>query len=95
MLVRYTPGRQGLGERLRRAVRAVLYLPTAARMAADPCYPWLNAGAVRFLDRHLAPDMAGFEWGGGRSTAFVARRVARLVSVEHKAKWRRRTAALL
>lgn len=95
MLIRYTPGKRGPGQGLRRAVRACLYLPTACRMALDPCYPWLNAGAVRWLAAHLRPDMTGFEWGGGRSTAFVARRVARLVTVEHKEKWRRRVLALL
>jgi hypothetical protein len=95
MLIRYTPGRQGLGERLRRTARAILYLPTVCRMTLDPCYPWINAGAVRFLTDRLTPDMTGFEWGGGRSTAFVAKRVSRLVSIEHKEKWRRRVAALL
>jgi hypothetical protein len=95
MLIRYTPGGDSAAQHLRRTARAVLYLPTACRMALDPCYPWINAGAVRFLSRRLAPDMTGFEWGGGRSTAFVARRVARLVSVEHKEKWRRRVTALL
>ncbi len=92
MLVRYTPGRTGLGERLRRATRALLYLPTAWRLAADPDFPWINAGAARCLDRFLTPAMTGFEWGGGRSTFFFAARVARLVTVEHKAKWRRRLA---
>jgi len=95
MLVRYTPGRRGLGEGARRLVRAVLYLPTRCRLALDPCYPWINAGAVRWLARHLRPDMVGFEWGAGRGTAFLAKRVARLTSVEHKAKWRRRVAELL
>lgn len=95
MLVRYTPGATGLVAWLRRAARAVLYLPTFCRMALDPCYPWINAGAVRFLQARLTKRMAGFEWGGGRSTAFVARRVLTLVTVEHNAKWRRRTAALL
>jgi hypothetical protein len=95
MLIRYTPGRRGPGEAARRLLRAVLYLPTRCRLAVDPCYPWINAGAVRWLDRRLRPDMVGFEWGSGRGTAFLARRVARLVSVEHKAKWQRRVAALL
>ncbi len=95
MLIRYTPGRDTPGERLRRLARAVLYLPTACRLALDPAYPWLNAGAVRWLARNLRPDMVGFEWGCGRSTLFLASRVARLVTVEHKAKWRRRLAASL
>lgn len=95
MLIRYTPGRRTPGEGLRRLARAVLYLPTRCRLALDPCYPWINAGAVRWIASRLRPDMVGFEWGSGRSTAFFARRVSRLVSVEHKAKWRRRVAALL
>jgi len=95
MLIRYVPGSGSVGQRLRRVLRVVLYLPTACRLVLDPCYPWLNAGAVRFLAGRLRPEMTGFEWGGGRSTAFVAKRVARLVSVEHKAKWRRRVDALL
>ncbi|EHJ47885.1 hypothetical protein DFW101_1878 [Solidesulfovibrio carbinoliphilus subsp. oakridgensis] len=95
MLIRYAPGRTGPGQCLRRAVRAVLSLPTVLRMAFDPCYPWINAGAVRWLRARLAPDMVGFEWGSGRSTAFAARQVARLVTVEHKEKWRRRVLELL
>lgn len=95
MLIRYAPGRKGPSQRLRRTARALLYLPTACRMALDPCYPWINAGAVRWLCSRLSPDMVGFEWGGGRSTAFVAKRVASLVTVEHKEKWRRRVLALL
>jgi hypothetical protein len=95
MLIRYTPGRQAPDELARRLLRAALYLPTRCRLALDPCHPWLNAGAVRWLERRLGPDMIGFEWGSGRSTAFYARRVARLITVEHKAKWHRRVAALL
>ncbi|WP_428565022.1 MAG: methyltransferase domain containing protein [Solidesulfovibrio sp. DCME] len=95
MLIRYTPGRTGLAEGLRRAARAVLYLPTVFRLARDPAYPWLNAGAVRWLDRRLTPAMTGFEWGSGRSTLFFASRLGRLTSVEHKAKWRRRVARMV
>ncbi|EKO38919.1 MAG: hypothetical protein B193_2371 [Solidesulfovibrio magneticus str. Maddingley MBC34] len=95
MLIRYVPGATGFTAGLRRAARAALYAPTACRMAADPCYPWINAGAVRFLSRSLNRRMTGFEWGGGRSTAFLASRVLHLVSVEHSPKWRRRTLALL
>jgi hypothetical protein len=95
MLIRYTPGRKGPAAWLRRAARSLLYLPTACRMALDPYYPWLNAGAVRWLDRRLRPGMIGFEWGGGRSTVFFARRVSRLMTVEHREKWRRKVAGML
>ncbi|WP_246287858.1 class I SAM-dependent methyltransferase [Desulfolutivibrio sulfoxidireducens] len=95
MLIRYIPRATSPDQRLRRLVRAVLYLPTRARLFLDPAYPWINAGAVRFLRSRLHPDMRGLEFGGGRSTAFFSRRVASLVTVEHDAKWRRKVAALL
>ncbi|EPR37411.1 hypothetical protein dsx2_0757 [Desulfovibrio sp. X2] len=77
------------------ALRALLHLPVRLRMALDPDYPWLVAGAVRFLEGFLTPQMRVFEWGSGRSTVFFARRTASVVSVEHKAKWQRRVAARL
>ncbi len=95
MLIRYIPRATSPGQRLRRLARAVLYLPTRARLLLDPAYPWINAGAVRFLRAALRPDMRGFEFGGGRSTLFFSRRVASLVTVEHNEKWRRKVSALL
>ncbi len=95
MLVRYVPRGAGPGQRLRRIVRAVLYLPVRLRMALDPEYPWLVHGAVAWLRDRVAPPMRGFEYGSGRSTLFLAGRTQSLVSVEHNAKWRRRMEALL
>ncbi len=95
MLIRYIPGGTGPGQRLRRAARAVLYLPARLRMAIDPEYPWLVHGAVGWLRTNLAPHMRGFEYGSGRSTFFFSRRAQSLVSLEHHAKWRRRVASLL
>ncbi|MFZ5812951.1 MAG: methyltransferase domain containing protein [Thermodesulfobacteriota bacterium] len=95
MLIRYVPRATSPAQRLRRLARAVLYLPTRARQMLDPAYPWINAGAVRFLRAGLRPDMRGFEFGSGRSTLFFSRRVASLVTVEHNEKWRRKVTALL
>lgn len=52
-----------------------------------PDEPWLAQGAVRFLDRELRGEGSGLEWGSGRSTAWFARRLARLTSVEMDAAW--------
>lgn len=52
-----------------------------------PDCPWLCPGTVRFCERHLTPGMTALEWGSGRSTAWFARRVGRLTSVEHNAGW--------
>ena len=72
---------------LKWTARELLQLPMRLRMAL---YPWLNAGCVRFLSAWLAPGMRCFEWGSGRSTVFLARRTAHVVSMEHKPKWCRR-----
>ena len=75
---------------LKLAVREFLHAPVRLRMHLNPTYPWLNKGAVDWLNRHLKPGMRGFEWGSGRSTLYFADRIAELVSLEHKKKWYRR-----
>ena len=49
--------------------------------------PWMNFSVIRWLDAYLRPTMDVFEYGSGGSTAFVASRVRRLVSVEHDPPW--------
>ena len=56
--------------------------------AGDPI-PWYTYGAVRFLERRLSQNLRVFEYGAGNSTLWYARRVARVVSVEHDADWAR------
>jgi len=52
-----------------------------------PKEPWLAQGAIRFLDAHLNREMIGFEWGSGRSTAWLGHRLGKLVSIEQEADW--------
>jgi SAM-dependent methyltransferase len=52
-----------------------------------PGSPWLTEGAVRLLDSWLRPTDWGIEWGSGRSTIWLARRVAGVLSIEHDARW--------
>jgi predicted O-methyltransferase YrrM len=47
------------------------------------------------LEGLLKPDDRGIEWGSGRSTAWLAQRVAHLVSVEHNPLWAERVRKLL
>lgn len=49
--------------------------------------PWMNFKVIRWLDRFLKPSMNVFEYGAGGSTPFVAKRVRRLVTVEHDPRW--------
>jgi hypothetical protein len=55
----------------------------------NPDAPWLCPGTVRFCAARLRPTMTAAEFGSGRSTAWFARRVGRLTSVEHDAGWYR------
>lgn len=60
-----------------------------------PEAPWLTRQAVEILDGWLRKTDRGCEWGSGRSTAWLAERVARLISIEHDEHWHRRTREVL
>ncbi len=49
--------------------------------------PWLTRQAVEILDSRLKPSDVGLEWGSGRSTVWLAHRVAHLTSIEHNVRW--------
>ncbi len=53
-----------------------------------PDEPFLAPAAVRFLDAALPRQGIGLEWGSGRSTRWLARRLRHLVAVEHDPRWR-------
>lgn len=52
-----------------------------------PDWPWLNKPAVEMLVGWLQPEYRGLEWGSGRSTLWLARKVSFLVSIEHDRSW--------
>lgn len=52
-----------------------------------PDAPWITQGAVYALATWLRPTDMAFEWGSGRSTLWLARRVRHLVSIEHDPGW--------
>lgn len=49
--------------------------------------PWLTYEAINWLKSYLSKKMRVFEWGGGSSTAYFAKKVKRIISVEHEWKW--------
>ena len=53
----------------------------------NPDKPWLTPGAVDYLQKTLTREMTGLEFGSGRSTAWYASKLGRLISVEHHAGW--------
>jgi hypothetical protein len=52
-----------------------------------PDEPWMAQGAIRFCEASLTREMAGFEWGSGRSTAWFAQHLGSLTSIEHELGW--------
>ena len=55
-----------------------------------PRAPWLVRGARRWLESELRSSFVGIEWGSGRSTRWLARRVKRVVSIETNPNWYQR-----
>jgi predicted O-methyltransferase YrrM len=55
-----------------------------------PDAPWFCTHMIDLLDAWLKPTDNALEWGSGRSTAWLARRVGHLTSVEHDANWAKR-----
>ena len=55
-----------------------------------PDLPWLSPQAIQILEQQLLSTDVGLEFGSGRSTLWLARRVSFLTSVEHNPEWHRR-----
>ncbi len=59
----------------------------------NPTKPWLSPGAVAYCAGALKKTMRALEFGSGRGTAWFARQVGHLTSVEHSAAWFNRVRA--
>jgi hypothetical protein len=53
----------------------------------NPRHPWITRDATIFLKYWLRNDDIGLEWGSGRSTLWLAKKVKKLISVEHNNVW--------
>lgn len=69
------------------------HLVQRAFQRAHPETPVFVANAVVLLNAWLRPTDRGFEWGSGRSTTWLAKRLAHLISVEHDPAWHARVQA--
>ncbi|MBL7921780.1 MAG: hypothetical protein JNJ40_15810 [Bacteroidia bacterium] len=49
--------------------------------------PWITFQAIDFLNKNLKSTDKVFEYGGGGSTLFFAKRVAEIITVEHNEEW--------
>lgn len=67
------------------------YVLSRARVLLDqkrnPDDPWLTREAIDLLAQLLRPCDVALEFGSGRSTRWIARRVAHVTSVEHDQIW--------
>lgn len=61
----------------------------------NPDMPWLTRSMIGILASRLKPTDLGLEWGSGRSTVWLAQRVAHLTSVESDPQWIVRVRAMI
>ena len=60
-----------------------------------PEHPWLTRNANEILASYLKNSDIGLEFGSGRSTLWLAQRVAKLTSVEHADSWAKQVRKML
>lgn len=53
----------------------------------NPESPWIAPDAAVFLEHWFKPTDKGFEFGSGRSTAWIAEQVAHITSIEKNREW--------
>jgi hypothetical protein len=56
----------------------------------NPALPWLTSEAISVLARLLRPTDIGLEFGSGRSTQWLAKKCAKLTSIENNEFWFRK-----
>ena len=61
----------------------------------NPDKPWLTRDANLILDSYLKKSDHGLEFGSGRSSLWLAQRVAKLTSVEHNEAWYQRVKQMI
>lgn len=70
-----------------RLLRPLLKLNYKMFCWLNPERPWTTQASIRIFENILRKDMIGFEYGSGRSTLFFAKRLSKLISVEHDENW--------
>lgn len=61
----------------------------------NPDAPWLVPESIPVIERILTPQSIGFEWGAGRSTLWLARRVHHVTSIEGRRDWLESVASMV
>lgn len=55
--------------------------------ALDLGLPWISFPAIDALEGFVRPEMVAYEYGSGGSTLWLAKRCARVVAIEERARW--------
>ena len=63
------------------------YYKQKNRTPLDYEIPWMTFKAINYLSSFLQKDMELFEYGSGGSTLFFARKVKKIISIEHDKSW--------
>lgn len=61
----------------------------------NPDKPWLCPESIEYCERALSKSMRGLEFGSGRSTPWLAKRLGHLTSIEHSSDWHRKIRGIL
>lgn len=52
-----------------------------------PDVPYFTPKSISYLDQFLKKEMLAFEWGSGKSTTWIGKRIKKLISIEHDKYW--------
>ena len=52
-----------------------------------PDHPWLTYESIKILNNELKSDFIGFEFGSGRSTLWLSKKIKFLTSIEHSEEY--------
>jgi predicted O-methyltransferase YrrM len=61
--------------------------PDIGKATGAPTDPWWSKKSIKFINSILFKHYRGFEFGGGMSTLWLAKRVTQLHTVENVPKW--------
>lgn len=85
-----TPKRKSLPYFQYRIFRPLLKLYYKSFKLLKGPTPWTSPASIEIFEQYLDKNKIGFEWGSGSSTAFFAKRLQKLISVEHNKSWHKK-----